>query len=55
MLGCNDVTRHDAVLSVRAGFTGSELSKLWPGGQEWEIEERPAGVFSHGFAALRHD
>lgn len=54
MLGCNDVTRHDAVSSVRAGFTGSELSKLWPGGQEWEIEERPAGVFSHGFAALRH-
>src|SRR5262249_46570355 len=29
-LGCNDVTRHDAVVSVRAGFAGRELSALWP-------------------------
>ena len=30
LIGCNDVTRHDAVISVRAGFTGVELSQLWP-------------------------
>ena len=29
-LGANDVTRHDAVASVRAGFRGRELSGLWP-------------------------
>ena len=28
-IGANDVTRHDAVASVRAGFTGRELSALW--------------------------
>ena len=29
-IGCNDVTRHDAVVSVRAGFNGKEISALWP-------------------------
>ena len=29
-IGCNRVTRHDAVVSVRAGFSGEELSALWP-------------------------
>lgn len=52
LIGCNDVTRHDAVLSVRAGFSGSELSALWPHGS-WTLEERPAGLFSHLFAARR--
>jgi len=28
-IGCNDVTRHDAVVSVRAGFFGRELSQLF--------------------------
>ena len=28
-IGANDVTRHDALVSVRAGFTGHELSALW--------------------------
>ena len=28
LIGCNDVTRHDAVVSVRAGFSGRELSRL---------------------------
>ncbi|HSS27289.1 MAG TPA: methyltransferase domain-containing protein, partial [Usitatibacter sp.] len=28
-VGCNDVTRHDAVASVRAGFRGDEISRLW--------------------------
>ena len=30
VVGCNDVTRHDAVVSVRAGFAGRELTALWP-------------------------
>ena len=32
LIGCNDVTRHDAVASVRAGFEAEELSRLWPAG-----------------------
>lgn len=53
LLGCNDVTRHDAVVSVRAGFTGAELSRLWPEGDGWVLMERPAGLFSHLFLARR--
>jgi SAM-dependent methyltransferase len=53
LIGCNDVTRHDAVLSVRAGFSGEELSALWPAGTEWTLEERRAGLFSHLFSAYR--
>jgi hypothetical protein len=52
-LGCNDVTRHDAVLSVRAGFTGKELSGLWPADKRWRLEERAAGLFSHCFLAVK--
>ena len=52
LLGCNDVTRHDAVASVRAGFRGSEISALWPGG-EWVLEESGRGLFSHVFCARR--
>ena len=33
VVGCNDVSRHDAVVSVRAGFKNQELSGLWPGGR----------------------
>jgi hypothetical protein len=29
-IGCNDVSRHDAKISVRAGFAKNELSALWP-------------------------
>jgi SAM-dependent methyltransferase len=50
-LGCNDVTRHDAAASVRAGFAGSEISRLWPEPSRWRIEERPAWPFSHLFLA----
>jgi hypothetical protein len=50
LIGCNKVTRHDAILSVRAGFTGNELSELWTT-HGWELEERPAGCFSHLFIA----
>lgn len=50
VLGCNEVTRHDAVVSVRAGFTGKELSAAWPPG-DWELEERMAWPFTHLFVA----
>ena len=50
VLGANDVTRHDAVVSVRAGFTGDELSRAWPIGR-WNLEERVAWPFSHFFCA----
>jgi len=49
VLGANDVTRHDAVVSVEAGFTGRELSALWPPG--WHMREHAAWPFSHVFAA----
>ena len=50
LVGCNDVSRHDAVVSVRAGFAGKELSALWPS-NGWTREEGPRGLFSHGFVA----
>jgi hypothetical protein len=50
-LGCNSVTRHDAPVSVRAGFAGRELSNLWPAREGWDLRERPAGAFSHLFVA----
>lgn len=53
LLGCNRVTRHDAPVSVRAGFAGRELSDLWPPEADWTLEERAAGLFSHLFVARR--
>lgn len=53
LLGCGRETRHDAVVSVRAGFQGRELSAAWPSITGWELEERPSGPFSHLFTA-RH-
>jgi hypothetical protein len=53
-LGCNDVTRHDGVLSVGAGFTGRELSALWPADGPWQLSEHPAGLFSHCFLARKN-
>jgi hypothetical protein len=53
-IGCNDVTRHDAVVSVRAGFSGRELSQLWPEGR-WNLHEHAALPFTHCFAAKRAD
>jgi len=54
LIGANAVTREDAVLSVYAGFTGHELSALWPVQSEpWRIQERAAGLFSHCFCAER--
>jgi hypothetical protein len=50
-LGANDVTRHDAVASVRAGFAGDELSSLWPPGENWRLSERRVFPFTHLFNA----
>ena len=53
-LGVNSVTRTDAVLSVRAGFRGKEITALWPmPAVEWHIDESAAGPFSHCFCADR--
>jgi Methyltransferase domain len=52
-LGANDVTRHDTAASVRAGFTGRELSALWPNQGSWDVHEDAAGLFSHRFVAKR--
>lgn len=53
VVGCNAVTRHDAVASVRAGFIGCELSTLWPVADEWILSEKPMGAFSQVFVAQR--
>ena len=53
LIGCNEVTRHDAVISVRAGFAGDELSRLWPKSGVWQTDECERGLFSHTFAAWR--
>jgi hypothetical protein len=52
-IGCNRVTRHDAPVSVRAGFAASELSQLWPETGEWLIREQRVLPFSHLFVAQR--
>ena len=52
-VGCNDVTRHDAVVSVRAGFSGYELSSLWTDNDNWRLTEQSAGAFSHLFIARK--
>jgi SAM-dependent methyltransferase len=54
-IGCNSVTRHDASVSVRAGFSGQELSALWPAVKGWQLTERRTGFFSHLFVARRMD
>lgn len=53
LIGCNAVTRHDAVLSVKAGFAGREISALWPEPTGWRIEER-GWRLSHIFSATRN-
>lgn len=52
VIGCNDVTRHDAVVSVRAGFRDGEISALWPE-RGWTLTESARGLFSHAFCARR--
>ena len=53
LIGANTITRHDAVVSVRAGFQAGELSALWPAGSTWRLRECRAGLFSHLFLAQR--
>ena len=55
LLGAGPVTRQDAVSSVHAGFRAQELSDLWPDRQDWEVDEYPAGLFSHCFLAFRKE
>lgn len=53
-IGAGQVTRTDAVLSVQAGFRGSELSAQWAAeGADWRVHEYRAGPFSHCFCAER--
>jgi hypothetical protein len=54
-LGCNRVTRNDAVVSVHAGFRDREISTAWPVDQAepWRLDESSAGLFSHLFVARR--
>lgn len=52
-IGCNEVTRHDAVVSVRAGFCGDEISALWPDKYAWQLTEQSVGLFSHLFIARK--
>jgi 2-polyprenyl-3-methyl-5-hydroxy-6-metoxy-1,4-benzoquinol methylase len=53
-IGCNWVSRHDAQVSVKAGFAGNELSRLWPRISGWKIEESAGWPFSHCFLAWRN-
>ena len=52
-IGANDVSRHDAAASVRAGFSGSELTALWPS-EGWRISEGARFPFSHVFVAVKN-
>ena len=52
-IGCNDVTRHDAIVSVEAGFNGGELSAIWPQSGQWQLQEHAARLFTHCFVARR--
>lgn len=53
LIGCNALTRHDATISVRAGFSGRDLSALWPHDNGWHLTEHQEGWFSHFFMAQR--
>lgn len=53
LLGCNHVSRHDAVASVRAGFRDRELSALWPKQPGWTLDEGGVGLWSHCFVAQK--
>jgi hypothetical protein len=52
-IGCNEISLHDAIVSVRAGFSDQELSALWPS-RDWDLDEHAARLFTHCFVARRH-
>ena len=49
LIGCHPVTRHDARVSVEAGFRDHELSALWPS-SGWKVREFSSGPFTHFFS-----
>lgn len=53
LLKCDPITLHDAKISVQAGFHHQELSAIWSQSDvsKWNLEEHPAGLFSHFFSA----
>ncbi|MGH6635734.1 MAG: class I SAM-dependent methyltransferase [Gammaproteobacteria bacterium] len=53
LAGIGPLIRHDARVSVHAGFKGKELSVLWPKDDRWQMQEWRGGVFSHCFLARR--
>ncbi len=53
LIGCSAVTRHDARVSVEAGFRDRELSACWPAREDFRLLEVGAGAFSHAFVARR--
>jgi hypothetical protein len=53
LIGCGPVTRHDAPISIRAGFNHRELTALWPDAPNWELAEGSVGWFGHLFLARR--
>lgn len=58
LIGCHPVTRHDAAVSVEAGFNRDELTQAWRSvvdEEGWTIDERAAGPFSHAFLARSVD
>lgn len=52
IIRANAVTRHDADVSVQAGFRADELGAIWPGTVH---VDRSFGPFSHGFAGASRD
>lgn len=53
LIGCHPVTRHDARVSVEAGFTGHELGSLWPNQTGWHLVEKAVGPFTHFFSSTK--
>jgi hypothetical protein len=53
LLGCNHVSRRDAVASVHAGFRDNELSALWPNRRDWNFDEGSVGLWTHCFVARK--
>ncbi len=54
LIGANDVTRHDAPASVRAGFRGTEIGALWAPACGTVLEEATRFPFTHAFVGRSH-
>ncbi len=54
-LGANRVTRHDAPVSVRAGFRDGEISACWADQAGFRLAERSRPPFAHVFVAKARD